>query len=391
LQLFIPIGVQNNHDGVIDIIERKALYFLGSNGEEIEESPVPERMVQLMEEKRTLLIESLAEIDDEVAEKYVTGEEIQVDDLKAAIRRATLSNKFIPVFMGSAVKNKGVQPLIDGVCDYLPDPTERERIAFSKEADGADEKELILQPDPKLPLVAYAFKLDENKHGQLTWLRIYQGELKKGQIVSNCNVDVKTKVPKLVRMNAGDLEEIESVKAGDICAMFGVDCASGETFSDGTVKCQLTSMHVPEPVISLSIATKSSQHSQQFMKALKRFSREDPTFRVLKDNETQETLIAGMGELHLEIYVERMRREYELAVILGKPRVKFRETITMSKGFDYTHKKQSGGRDNMLRLLESLSQLMIQMSHKQNLLIIFLEIQFHQIIFQQLKKDSMIC
>jgi elongation factor G len=352
----IPIGVQNNHDGVIDIIERKALYFQGGNGEEIEELPVPERMVQLMEEKRTDLIESLAEIDDDIAEKFVNGETIEVDDLKAAIRRATLANKFIPVFMGSAVKNKGVQPLIDGVCDYLPDPTERERIAFTKEADG-EEKELILQPDPKLPLVAYAFKLDENKHGQLTWLRIYQGELKKGQTVTNCNVDIKTKVPKLVRMNAGDLEEIESVKAGDICAMFGVDCASGETFSDGSINCQLTSMHVPEPVISLSIATKSSQHSQQFMKALKRFSREDPTFRVMKDPDTQETLIAGMGELHLEIYVERMRREYDVAVVLGKPRVNFRETITKPMPFDFTLKKQTGGSGQYAKIIGRLEPI----------------------------------
>jgi elongation factor G len=351
----IPIGVYNNHDGVIDIIERKALYFQGANGEEIEETEVPERQVKLMEEKRIILIESLAEIDDEIAEKYLEGVDISVDDIKASIRKSTISNKFIPVLMGSAVKNKGVQPLIDAVCDYLPDPTEKERSAFQKIGD--EEKQLQLIPDPKLPFVGYAFKLDENKHGQLTWMRIYQGELKKGQVVTNCNVDTKSKVPKLVRMNAGDLEEIDSIKAGDICAMFGVDCASGETFTDGTVKCQLTSMHVPDPVISLSVATKSSQHSQQFNKALKRFSREDPTFRVMKDPDTQETLIAGMGELHLEIYVERMRREYDVAVVLGKPRVNFRETITKVTNFDYTLKKQTGGAGQYARIVGRLEPI----------------------------------
>jgi len=256
--------------------------------------------------------------------------------------------------MGSAFKNKGVQPLIDAVCQYLPSPEERKRICFDKSQEG---KEVVLTPEPKEKFVALAFKLEENKNGQLTWLRVYQGELKKGGMIYNTAQDQKVKVSKLVRMNASEMEEIPSVRAGDICAILGVDCASGETFTEGTLKYQINPLHVPEPVISLSISVKQQQNSQVLMKALKRFSREDPTFHVLKDPETHETLIAGMGELHLEIYVERMRREYELSVVLGKPRVNFRETILDAVNFDYTLKKQSGGAGQYARIVGRLQPI----------------------------------
>jgi elongation factor G len=343
----IPIGIQNNHEGVIDIIERQAIYFTGGKGDTIEKREVNERMKPVMEEKRVILLEALANFDETIADKLLEGEEPTVAEIKAAIRKGVINHGFAPVLMGSAVKNKGVQPLIDAVCDYLPDPLERDRFAFDKKEEGT---KVQLIPDKTLPLVAYAFKLEESKYGQLTWMRVYQGEMKKGAMVTNINLDKKEKVPRLVRMHAGELEDIDSIGPGDICAIYGVDCASGETFTDGSVQLQLNPMHVPAPVISLSISVKSQQHSQTFMKALKRFSREDPTFHVLKDPETQETLIAGMGELHLEIYVERMRREYDLAVVLGKPRVNFRETITSPKTFDYTHKKQSGGAGQYARI-----------------------------------------
>jgi len=230
----------------------------------------------------------------------------------------------------------------------------RQRTCFDKNQDGA---EVVLSTDPKAKFVALAFKLEENKNGQLTWLRVYQGELKKGATIYNTAQDQKVKVAKRVRMNASQMEEIPSVRAGDICAIFGVDCASGETFTEGTLKYQVNPLHVPDPVISLSIAVKTQQNSQQLMKALKRFAREDPTFHVLKDPETHETLIAGMGELHLEIYVERMRREYELGVVLGKPRVNFRETITDVVNFDYTLKKQTGGAGQYAKIVGRLEPI----------------------------------
>jgi len=285
----IPIGVQNNHDGIIDIIEREAVYFNGPRGEDVSRQEVSDRLKPVVEEKRTILLEQLANFDETIQDKLLEGEEPTVAEIKAAIRRGVLSNQFVPVLMGSAFKNKGVQLLIDAVCDYLPDPTERERTVFDKTNEGA---KVTLVTDKSKPLVAYAFKLEENKFGQLTWMRIYQGELKKGQVISNTSVETKSKVPKLVRMHASDQEEIDSIGPGDICAMFGVDCASGETFTDGTLNYQINPMHVPAPVISLSVSVKSQQQSGTFMKALKRFSREDPTFHILKDNETQETLIA---------------------------------------------------------------------------------------------------
>eukprot|EP01127_Copromyxa_protea_P000499 TRINITY_DN10418_c0_g1_i1.p1 TRINITY_DN10418_c0_g1~~TRINITY_DN10418_c0_g1_i1.p1 ORF type:complete len:748 (-),score=225.62 TRINITY_DN10418_c0_g1_i1:45-2000(-) len=352
--LQIPIGLQSGHEGVIDLVEKRAIYFRGPKGEDMEFVECPERMKPVMEEKRAALLESIAEFDEAIMEKLLEGEEPTVEELKVAIRRGVLANKFAPVLMGSAFKNKGVQPLLDAICEYLPSPDERERICFDKNEEG---KEITLKPDPKEKFVALAFKLEENKNGQMTWLRVYQGELKKGATIYNTAQDQKVKVPKLVKMNSSEMEEIPSVKAGDICAIFGVDCASGETFTEGTLKYQINPLHVPEPVISLSIAVKQQQNSQVLMKALKRFSREDPTFHVLKDPETHETLIAGMGELHLEIYVERMRREYELAVVLGKPRVNFRETITDTVNFDYTLKKQSGGAGQYARLIGRLEPI----------------------------------
>uniref|UniRef100_A0A6B2KYZ3 Elongation factor G, mitochondrial n=1 Tax=Arcella intermedia TaxID=1963864 RepID=A0A6B2KYZ3_9EUKA len=350
----IPLGLQQSHNGVVDIITRETLTFEGDNGEEVDRSEVPERLKPIVEEKRQQLIESLADVDDEIAMKFLEGEEITVPDLKAAIRRATIGRKFIPVFMGSAFKNKGVQPLLDGVIDYLPCPLDREIHCFDKAKDGEKVK---LEIEPKLPLVAYAFKIDEHKYGQLTWLRIYQGTLKKGGQIFNVNLNSPSKVPRLARMHAADLEDINEIRAGDICAMFGVDCASGETFTDGSTKYQMTPMHVPEAVISLSVEPKTKAQIQTFTRALKRFQREDPTFRVSKDAETNETLISGMGELHLEIYIERMKREYDLPLNIGKPRVNFRETITSDGKFDYTHKKQSGGAGQYAKIVGRLEPI----------------------------------
>eukprot|EP01123_Difflugia_compressa_P004004 TRINITY_DN15332_c0_g1_i1.p1 TRINITY_DN15332_c0_g1~~TRINITY_DN15332_c0_g1_i1.p1 ORF type:complete len:745 (+),score=149.51 TRINITY_DN15332_c0_g1_i1:233-2236(+) len=350
----IPLGIQQGHSGVIDIITRETCTYEGENGEEVEISEIPERLAPMVEEKRQQLIETLADVDDEIAMKVLEGEETTVEEIKNAIRRATLAKKFIPVFMGSAFKNKGVQNLLDGVIDYLPSPLEREVYAFDKSKDG---EKVQLQVDHKLPLVAYAFKIDEHKFGQLTWLRIYQGTLRKGTNIFNVNLNIPTKVPRLARMHAADLEDITDIRAGDICAMFGVDCASGETFTDGTLKYQMTPMHIPDPVISLSVEPKAKTQVQNFTRALKRFQREDPTFRVSKDAETNETIISGMGELHLEIYVERMRREYDLPLNVGKPRVNYRETITRDGKFDYTHKRQTGGAGQYAKIVGRLEPI----------------------------------
>jgi len=256
--------------------------------------------------------------------------------------------------MGSAVKNKGVQNLLDGVIDYLPSPLDRKIVAFDKNDEG---KEVELQPNTKLPLVALAFKLEENKFGQLTWIRVYQGTLKKLQTILNTNIKEKVKVPRLAKMHSDELEDISEIKAGDICAMFGVECASGETFTDGTINYQMTPMFVPLPVVSLGITIKSKLQSTIFTKALKRFEREDPTFKVSIDQETQEMLISGMGELHLEIYVERMKREYGIQTIVSAPKVAYRETIQTKIPFEYLHRKQSGGAGQYAKIIGYLEPI----------------------------------
>jgi elongation factor G len=268
--------------------------------------------------------------------------------LKAAIRRATIGLKFTPVMMGSALANKGVQPMLDAVVDYLPDPSEVTNIALDtrkKEAPTA------LVPYIDKPFVGLAFKLEESPYGQLTYIRVYQGTLKKTMTVFNARTDKKVKVPRIVRMHSNEMEEVQSVGAGEICAVFGVDCASGDTFTDGNSPYTMSSMFVPEPVISLSIAPKDTKDTGNFSKAMSRFQREDPTFRVHVDSESQETIISGMGELHLEIYVERMRREYRVDCKTGQPQVAYRETISNRVEFDHTLKKQTGGAGDYARVM----------------------------------------
>lgn len=285
------------------------------------------------------LIEHLSEADEPLCDKFLNEEPISVLDIQQAMRRATVGLKFIPVFMGSAIKNTGVQHMLDGVCQYLPAPDEVKAIALDT---NNEDQNIELVPAANGPLVGLAFKLEEGRFGQLTYLRVYQGELKKGAVIYNARTGKKVKVPRLVRMHADEMEDVDSIAAGEICAMFGVDCSSGDTFTDGTSTLSMTSMFVPEPVISLSIRPEGTE-SPGFSRALSRFQREDPTFRVHVDEESGETIISGMGELHLDIYVERMKREYNTACVTGKPRVAFRETITQEAKFDYTHKKQTGG------------------------------------------------
>jgi elongation factor G len=337
----IQIGYEDRFEGVVDLIQMKAFYFDGPNGEEIREEDIPAALVDEAKVARKEMITAIAEVDSAMEEKFLMEEEPTVEELRAAIRRATLALKATPVFMGSAYKNKGVQLLLDGVTMFLPNPTEVQNVALDQDKN---EEKVILSTDPKKPFVGLAFKLEDGRYGQLTYMRIYQGKVTKGDFIINCSSNGKRiKVPRLVRMHAAQMVDTESAASGDIVAMFGVECASGDTFTDGTVNYTMTSMHVPDAVISLAVAPKDKGTVANFSKALNRFTKEDPTFRVHRDEESAQTIISGMGELHLEIYIERMKREYACEVTAGKPQVAYREAITNRGEYNYTHKKQTGG------------------------------------------------
>ena len=344
----VPIGAEDEFEGVVDLIRMKTLYNVGSSGESIEEKDeIPDKVKDLVEEKRRVLIETVADVDDEIAEIFLDEAEPTVQQLKAAIRRATIALKFTPVFIGSALSNKAVQPMLDGVIDYLPNPSEVQNVALDRKRNEAEVK---LVPYNALPFVGLAFKLEESSFGQLTYIRVYQGTLRKGANVFNARNDKKVKVPRIVRMHSNEMEEVTEVGAGEICAVFGVDCASGDTFTDGRLGYSMSSMFVPEPVISLSIRPKNNKDSANFSKAMTRFQREDPTFRVTYDTESEQTIISGMGELHLSIYVERMRREYRVECETGKPQVAYREMIGNRVEFDHLLRKQTGGPGDFARV-----------------------------------------
>lgn len=336
----LPIGAEDKFQGVVDLVEMKAWYFDGDNGENVRIEEIPADLVAKAKEYRHELIAAMGDFDDDVAHLYLDDKDVPADLLFKAIRKATLTLKFIPVMCGSAYKNKGVQLLLDAVCHYLPNPTEAVNEAHDQ---NKNEEKVILESNPDKPFVGLAFKLEDGRFGQLTYMRIYQGKISKGEFIVNSVNQKKVKIPRLVRMHADEMNEITSASAGDIVAMFGVECASGDTFTDGKIRYTMTSMHVPDPVISLAVAPKDKANSANFSKALNRFSREDPTFRVHRDEESAQTIISGMGELHLEIYTERMKREYACEVVAGKPQVAFRETITQKTDFMYQHKKQTGG------------------------------------------------
>lgn len=336
----LPIGTEDALRGLVCLVDRKAYTFEGGSGERVVEVPVPAELQAQVEAKRAELVEAVAEVDEALGEHFVLEEPIDGEMLREAIRRSVLGLKFVPVFMGSAFKNRGVQLLLDGVQDYLPSPLDVNNWAL----DLDKQEERVLLPCSRSgPLVALAFKLEEGRFGQLTYMRIYSGVLRKGDNIVNQTSGKRIKVPRLVRMHADELEDIQEAAAGDIVAMFGVDCASGDTFCDSNTSLAMTSISVPDPVMSLAVAPKARDQSANFSKALNRFTKEDPTFKVAMDAESGQTIISGMGELHLEIYVERMKREYKVDCEVGKPRVNFREAITRRADFDYLHKKQSGG------------------------------------------------
>lgn len=359
-----PMGLEDFHSGVVDLVHWKAYTFEGARGELMVESEVPEQYREAAEAKRQELIEAIAEIDDEVAEHVIMneGEPLPEGMLAEAIRRNTVEQRFCPVLMGSAFKNKGVQPLLQAIKEYLPAPDQVKNTGVDLDNDEA---EVEISSDPNKPFVGLAFKLEENRFGQLTYVRLYQGTLRKGDPIVNTRTGEKIKTPRLIRMHASDLEDITEAKAGDICAIFGVECNSGDTFTAGE-NVAMSSMHVPEPVISYAVKPEKSKQATAFAKALARFQREDPTFRVSLDEESNETIISGMGELHLQIYMERMKREYDVDVVSTPPRVAFRETIRNRVEFDHTHKKQTGGSGQFARVVGFLEPLEINQEDRIN-------------------------
>ncbi len=342
-----PIGIEDKLEGVINLISMEANYFDGEGGSNIRVEPIPAELEGKAKELRHRLVEVAADYDDALMEKFLSDESPSAAELTEAVRKGTLSMKMTPVFCGSAYKNKGVQTLLDGITALLPAPSDVKNEALDQDHN---EEKVTLVTDPAKDLVMLAFKLEDGRYGQLTYMRVYQGTLKKGDTIVNIANGKKVKVPRLVRMHSDDMNEIDQATAGDIVAMFGVDCASGDTFTDGNVRYTMTSMFVPEPVIELAVAPKDKAGLVSFSKALNRFTKEDPTFRVMRDEESHETIIKGMGELHLEIYIERIKREYNTEVTVGRPKVAFRETITQRSEFNYTHKKQTGGSGQFARV-----------------------------------------
>ncbi len=336
----LPIGLEDKHKGVIDLVAMKAYYFEGDHGEKVAVKEIPENMVEEARAAREEMIDAASLFSEELTDAILEEADITDDMIKTAVRTGVIARQITPVFLGSAYKNKAVQPLLDAVIDYLPSPLD-----INNEAIDLDnnEESVVLESSFDKPTVALAFKLEDGQYGQLTYLRVYQGCIAKGDTLVNSRDGKKVKAGRLIRMHASQMEEVEEIPAGHIGAMFGIDCASGDTFVSPSINYSMLAMHVMEPVISLSIVPKDNKAQINMSKALNRFTKEDPTFKTYVDHETGDTIIQGMGELHLEVYVERMKREYQAEVTTGKPRVAYRETITQKAVFNYTHKKQTGG------------------------------------------------
>jgi elongation factor G len=355
MMMQLPIGLEADFEGVIDLITMKAFVFEGDNGEHVVARKIPAELLGDAETAREEMLDAVSMFSDELTEA-ILEEQVTEELVHEAVRAGVLQMELTPVFLGSAYKNKGVQKLLDAVARYLPAPPDVENTGVDL---SNDEASIVIHTDPIKPLVALAFKLEDGRYGQLTYVRVYQGTLAKGGTIVNSRTGKKHKVGRLVRMHADNMEEITEASAGDIVALFGIECASGDTFTDGTIDVAMTSMHVPAAVMSLSVKPVDNKAEDNMSKALGRFTREDPTFRTFVDPESNETVISGMGELHLEVYVERMKREYGCEVETGAPQVAYRETISRRAEFDYTHKKQTGGSGQFGRItgwVEPLSE-----------------------------------
>ena len=349
----LPIGLESAFEGIVDLVAMKALYFDGPDGEIIRVEDIPAAYAEEAARRREEMLDAVSMHCDELMEAALEGRATEAL-VKAAVRRATVAREIIPVFVGSAYRNKGIQPLLDAVVDYLPDPSEVENRAIDLDREGV---ELTLSSDPAAKTVALAFKLEDGPYGQLTYIRIYQGGLRKGDELVNTRSGQKIKVGRLVRMHADTMSEIAAAGPGDIVALFGVECASGDTFCAPGLNLAMTAIYVPEPVISLAIEPVDKNAADRMAKALNRFTKEDPTFRTHVDPESSQTIIQGMGELHLDVYIERMKREYRAEVRTGMPQVAYREAIGQAVEFDYTHKKQTGGSGQYARVSGRLEPL----------------------------------
>ncbi len=348
-----PIGAEENFKGVVDLIEMVSLTHAGTEGEEVVSGPIPDDLKDEVDAARLNMLEALSMYSDEMMELLLSEEEVPKELIYKVTRDAVLGGA-TPVYMGTAFKNKGVQPLLDAVIRYLPSPLDRE----IKGRDPSDEtRKIELKPDPKAPFVGMAFKLVDDQFGQLTFMRVYQGTIAKGETYVNQRTGRKERFSRLVKMHSDKREEIDTATAGDIIAVMGIDSASGDTYATERDFCTLESMFIPEPVIKIAVSPTVRGDGDKMGKALQRFRKEDPTFRVFTDEETKEILISGMGELHLEIYIERIRREYGVAIDVGAPKVSYRESPTKAVEFNYKHKKQSGGSGQYAHIVGKLSPI----------------------------------
>ncbi len=335
----IPIGLEDKFEGVVDLVSMKAVYFDGEDGEIIRTTDIPAELQTEAEEKRDEMLDAVSMFSDDLMEA-VLEERATEEQIHDGVRMGTISRKMTPVFMGSAYKNKGIQLLLDAAVHYLPNPVEVENYATNLEHE---DRVIKLESDPDAGTVALAFKLEDGAYGQLTYIRIYQGSVKKGDELYNPRSRATFRVGRLIRMHADSMKDIREANSGDIVALFGIECASGDTFVKPGLNLSMTSIYVPDPVISLAVNPEDGKSSDKMARALNRFTKEDPTFRTYVDPESNQTIIQGMGELHLDVYVERMKREYSVNLDTGKPEVAYREAISQRVEFDYTHKKQTGG------------------------------------------------
>ena len=339
---------------MVDLVTKQAIYFDGNNGEQVRADDIPAELRESADKARTHMLETLSMYSDELMELLLSEEEPPEDLIHNVTRQAVLQQDLTPVYLGTAYRNKGVQPLLDAITRYLPSPLDREVVA----SDPHDpQHKLTLTPDPEKPFVGMAFKIVDDEFGQLTFTRIYQGKIEKGGQYFNQRTGRKERFSRIVKMHADKREEVDTAVAGDIVAIMGVDCASGDTYSTTPKFVSLENIFVADPVIRMSIAPLSRDDADRLGKALQRFRKEDPTFQVATDPETGETVIAGMGELHLEVYVERIRREYRVEVEVGPPKVSYRESASRGVAFDYKHKKQTGGSGQYGHVVGAMSPL----------------------------------